>query len=473
MKKRLFSLITLFLIATFLITTGASCAKGGSLEAQRAMQPLTLKVWTVFDERDAYTDIINSYRQLHPNVTIEFRKLRFEEYEKELLEAFALDEGPDIFSVHNTWVSKYQNLLEPMPRSVTVPYKKTVGTVKKEEVIELVTQNLYTPSQIVKLFGDTVAMDAIKEYNAGSASDPKMVNGVYALPMSLDTLALYYNKDILNNAGIALPAVYWTDLQEQVEKIRRVDADNNILLAAIPMGTARNIERSFDILSLLMMQLKTEMVTDRDQVSFHLMPRSLQGNEGITQPPAYNALEFYTSFADPLLNSYTWNNEMENSLQAFIDGQTAYFAGYSYHRPIIDAQAPKLNYDIAPMLQVQGYDTVNFANYWMQGVAKKSEHKDFAWDFVKYMTAEPQVSSYLEKTQKPSALRTLYDSQLENEEVAVFTEQILTAQTWYRGKDSVAAEEIFFDMIESVNSFEATAKEAVNLAAQRMTQTYK
>jgi len=473
MKKKWFSLTSIFMIAVFLVSSGLSCAKGGSLEAQRAMQPTTLRFWTVFDERDAYTDIINAYKQLHPNVTIEFRMLRYEEYEKELLEAFALDEGPDVFSIHNTWVSKYQNLLDPMPRTITVPYRKTVGTVKKEEVTELVTQNMYTPNQMSQLFGDTVAQDTLRLHNVGTEDDPEMVNGIYGLPLSLDTLALYYNKDILNNAGIAVPAAYWTDIQEQVEKVRRTDADNNVLVAAVPIGTAKNVERSFDIMSLLMMQLKTQMINDKGQVSFHLMPKELQGNEGITQPPAFNAVEFYASFADPLLNSYTWNDTMDNSLQVFMRGQSAYFLGYAYHRPIIEAQAPRLNYDIAPMLQVQGYENVNFANYWMQSVAGKSENKSFAWDFIKFMASQEQVKSYLDKTERPAALRALYDSQLENENIAVFTEQTLTAQTWYRGKDAAAAERIFAEMIESVNSFAATAKEAVTLAADKMSQTYR
>ena len=121
MKNKYLAKISLMLIAVFLITSGASCARGGSLEAQKALKPVTLRFWTVFDDREAYTDIINAYRQLHPNVSIEFRNLRYEEYEKELVEAFALDEGPDVFSVHNTWVTKYQNMMEPMPKTVVLP----------------------------------------------------------------------------------------------------------------------------------------------------------------------------------------------------------------------------------------------------------------------------------------------------------------------------------------------------------------
>ena len=128
---------------------------------------------------------------------------------------------------------------------------------------------------------------------------------------------------------------------------------------------------------------------------------------------------------------------MPESLQAFINGKTAYFLGYSYHRPIIDAGAPNLNYSVAPMLQIQGYDRVNYANYWAQAVSKKSKNTGYAWDFVRFMSTKDEAAKYLEKTKRPAALRALFDSQVENEEVAVFTEQVLTAKSWYRGKEIV------------------------------------
>lgn len=462
----------IFLCLAFVLTTGLSCARGGTQEAKQAMESVRLTFWSVYDDSDAYGDIIADYRALHPNVTIEYRKFRYEEYEDELIEAFALDEGPDIFSVHNTWTDKYLDLLEPMPSAVQLPFQKVVGTVKKEQVVELVTQQMYTAAQVRKLFGDTVADDIVRQLNVGTQREPNMQNKIFGLPIALDTLALYYNKDILNNAGIALPAQYWTDIQAQIEGIRKIDDEGNILLAAIPMGTAENVVRSFDILSLIMMQLKTEMVNDRGSIVFNDMPAALSGQEAITQPPGVNALEFYTSFADPLLTSYTWNSDMLDSLNAFITGKTAYFIGYSYHRPTIQAQAPKLNFDIAPMLQVQGYDSVNYANYWINSVSKKSDNKSWAWDFVRFMSTQDEAIKYLAETQKPAALRSLYDKQINNDDIAVFAEQTLTAKSWYRGLDSNAAEDIFAEMIASVNQG-VVARQAIDLAARKMQQTWK
>ncbi|MEK7103676.1 MAG: hypothetical protein AAB870_04990, partial [Patescibacteria group bacterium] len=94
-------------------------------------EPITLQYWSAFDDNEDMSDIIADYTALHPNVTIEFRKFRFDEYEKELLNALAEDRGPDIFSVHNTWVKGYTSKLAPMPQTLNVQrvqsQKKALG----------------------------------------------------------------------------------------------------------------------------------------------------------------------------------------------------------------------------------------------------------------------------------------------------------------------------------------------------------
>lgn len=444
------------------LTTACTSSDGSSVSAKTEFtKPVELKFWSVHDDSDAYAEIIADYQALHPNVSIEYRKLLYEEYEDALIKAFAKDEGPDIFSIHNTWTYKYQDLIQPMPESIKIPKREIKGKFKKEPVYSMVDQKLYSPKKIAELFGDTVAKDVTADLDG--------VKRVYGLPLSLDTLALYYNKDILNNAGIPTPPAYWTDVQAQVEKITKIDDNGNILMATIPLGTARNITRSFDIVSLLMMQLRAKMIDDHGRVVFNKMPKELSGQ--LEQPPGLNALDFYTSFADPMVASYTWNDKMPNSLDAFIAGKTAYFLGYSYHRPIIQARAPKLNFDIAPMLQVQGYDKVNYANYWFFTVSKKTKNSKWAWDFIRFMSSKNEAVKYLAVTKKPAALRSLYQEQIKDEEVAVFVDQTLTAKSWYYGKDSNAAEDIFAKMIDDIRANKSQMTTIVSNAIKMIEQT--
>ena len=118
----MFKKITILcLLAIFLITSGFGCKKPDN-KVIEAAKPITLVYWRVFDGPDAFDEIIANYKLQHPFINIEYRKLRYEEYEKELLNALAEDRGPDIFSIHNTWIKKYKTKIEPMPETTTMAY---------------------------------------------------------------------------------------------------------------------------------------------------------------------------------------------------------------------------------------------------------------------------------------------------------------------------------------------------------------
>ena len=72
-----------------------------------------------------------------------------------------------------------------------------------------------TPSlslgQVRDLFVDVVSKDVILEDNK-----------IYGLPLSVDTLAMFYNKDLLNNAGISEAPKYWNrEFLQTVKKIKQ------------------------------------------------------------------------------------------------------------------------------------------------------------------------------------------------------------------------------------------------------------
>lgn len=448
----------LFLLAVMMMTSGLGC-KTQDKATTASMQPITLVYWRVFDGPDAFEEIIRNYKALHPYVNIQYRRLRYDEYEKELLNALAEDRGPDIFSIHNTWVKKYQTKIEPMPETTTMVYPIVKGTVKKEVVPELRTNRSLTTREIRDNFVDAVNKDVILE-------DGK----VYGLPLSVDTLAMFYNKDLLNNAGISEPPKYWNrDLLQAVKKLTKQDPKRGLIQSGIALGGSSNIERHTDILTLLMMQNGANMINDQGRVSFHLIPEfaRLTGYN-----PGLEALRFYTEFANPAKEAYSWNGELRNSLEMFTSGNLALMFGYSYHIPAIKAAAPKLNFSVAKFPQIESSTTINFANYWVETVSKKSKYKNEAWDFIQFMTKAEQAPSYLKVAKKPTALYALVDTQKSDNEIGVFVEQVLTARSWYRGQNVFAAETALKEMIDAALTSPADKIQVlVNNTAAKIQQT--
>jgi len=449
-------IIALFLLFAFIMTSGFGC-KPSAQSVQQSMKPLTLNIWGVWDNSEDLAPIIASYKTLHPFITINYRKFRYNEYESELLNAFAEDRGPDIFSVNNTWVRKYQSKIVAAPAQIPMVYPVMQGTIQKQIVPETrITQSL-TPKNIKDFFVDTVYDDVI-------------IGGqLYGLPMSLDTLVMYYNRDLLNNSGVTDIPQYWNrEFQQTVKRLTKQDLKGNIIQSGVALGGSRNIERYSDILSVLMMQNGAQMTVDGN-VAFQTVPQDAKDKN---YNPGYSALRFYTDFSNPVKEVYSWNNDLNNSVDAFISGNLAFMFGYAYHLPTIKTRAPKLNFGIAKLPQIEGAvaDT-NFANYWVNVVSKKSKYTNEAWDFVQYMSKSEQVKPYLASVKKPTALRSLIKDQREDPEMGVFADQVLTAKSWYRGYNSIAAEEALADMIDSSINDETKIPDAMGLAASRIQQT--
>jgi len=454
-----------FLLLATLVVSGQGCFAPGVQAPPAASKPVTLTYWRVLDDGDAFDDIIQGYRALHPNVTINYRKLRLDEYERELINALAEDRGPDLISLHNTWLRSYQSKLLPAPASVKLAFREVQGIQKNQVWVEK-TLPVITPAQVKNQFVDQVGRDVVIK---GQSSDPKqgLVDQLWGLPMALDTMVLYYNKDVLNASGIPTPAQDWAEFQDHVKRMTRYDA-GKLVKPAAGIGTSRNVERSFDILSLLMMQNGAVMTDSNGLPTFNRMPPNL--NREI--PPAVEALIFYTDYANPSKEVFTWDDAQPNSYDAFISGKTGYFFGYAYHLPRIKAQAPKLNFGVANIPQIDPAAKVNYANYWVETVSKKTKNPDLAWDFLQFAANAERAKTYLARTKKPTALRSMVNEQLNDADLGVFASQVLTARSWYQGINVAATESAFNEMIDSTLQG-ADPERAVNLAAQTVAQTVR
>ena len=448
-------IIAFSLLLIFVLTAGFGCQTANKA-ATDAAKPITLTFWQAFDDSDAYADIITKYRVLHPNITIEYKKFRYEEYENELLNAWAEDRGPDIFAVQNTWLKKYQTKLVPMPAQITMAYMVETGTIQKQTIPQLQTTQSLTIKDLKNNFADVVASDVILD-------DGK----IYGLPLSIDTLALFYNRDLLNSAGVIGAPSYWNkEFQQNVKKLTKQDPKKGIVQSGVALGTAKNISRFSDILSVLMMQNGAIMTTN-NQITFNSVPDNKSNYN-----PGLEALRFYTDFANPNKEVYSWNGDMPNSLEAFTSGSLAMFFGYSFDIAQIRAQAPKLNFGIAKLPQIEGNSlSINFANYWVDSVSKKSQHPNEAWDFVQFLTKEENAKIYLDKTKKPTALKSLISSQKDDEDLGVFAEQILSAKSWYHGKSINDAESAIGEMINAVLATPEKIQDILSDGANKVQQT--
>ena len=419
--------LLLIFLAVLLTAQGCNFLGGGG----RSRGPnIELTCWKPFDDSRLVRPLIEEFNKTFPNVRITYVQKNVETYEDELVDAIASGRGPDIFTIHNDWLPKHKEKLLPAPASS------------------------FSLREYQESFVEVAAADLLSD------------NQIYAVPLAVDVLSLYYNQDILASAGIARPPATWEELVSLTAKLTRQDNFGDFQRSAIALGTASNVNRAPDILGLLMLQNGTQFYTPA--LTQSLLDRAVPDENNKSFVPAARALEFYTQFANPAKVSYTWNSRSNNSIEAFSSGKAAMIFSYSYLRPTLAARAPFLNYAVAPAPQIDLLRSrVNYANYWAEGVSRQSPNAAAAWQFLQFITQPEVLAKYYEVEKQPSSRIDLLEQQIGDPEIGVFAEAALAAKSFYK-PDSDAVEAIFVQMIESVVLRNVSAEDAVQAASQKI-----
>jgi multiple sugar transport system substrate-binding protein len=100
-----------------------------------------------------------------------YTEIKTENYEKELLDSFINSESPDIFLMNNEQIGKFKKLVSPLDLS----------------------QKNYNINNFRKEYPTIIEEEAILD------------GKLYMLPFSIDSLALYYNRNIFDSLSIPTP----------------------------------------------------------------------------------------------------------------------------------------------------------------------------------------------------------------------------------------------------------------------------
>lgn len=389
-----------------------------------------LEFWGVFDERSVYEPIFTSFKKNYPGVEINYRGFtNADDYESALLDGLAAGKGPDIFMISNRSLPKNSNKIMPLPAAKL----SLVG--------------------LRNLFPQTVEADFAPR------------GAIYALPLSIDTLALFYNRELFDKAAITSPPKNWEEFEQAVIKLVRLGNDGSIARAGAAMGgSAETIANVQDIISLLMLQNNVKMVSNDFQAA------------AFNSPEGQQSLRFYTDFADPKTKVYTWNDSLKNSVSAFSEEFVAMIFDYASAINKIKAKNSFLNFAVAQVPQIRTTEeekTISFPYYWGYTVSKQSRNQDASWDFVVGITTNKDAAkNYLKTTKRPPALRSLVNESLNDPEFSVFAKQSLTARSWPE-PDPTAVAQIFSEMVQSVINKETGVNEALQKAEEAVSGILK
>lgn len=426
MLKKIFSLS---LISIFFLVTGFGC-KGLTQTQQASLKSVKLTYWTVYDDVDELRTLADEYSQRYPNVSINIRQVNYSEFDNLFTNALADDVGPDIVSQHVTWLRKNSSRLSSAPSATNMARLVVTNNFSKDQQIVVDTNTLPSVSAISRDYVKTVGNDVVLD------------GKIYGFPLTMDSLAIYYNQDLLDRAGIAEAPKDWDSFITDVKKLTKFDSIGDIAQSGTALGTFSNIDSAFDIVSLFIMQSGAKIATDNTVTFASGLDKAQSRNV-----PILNALDFYTDFARPTKEAYSWNEKKGNALDEFIRGRVGFYFGYSYDYNTIKNRAPQMNLRVMPVFQLNTASPSNIANYWVESVVGKSKHQNEAWDFVRFISSPDNVAKYTAKVFSPSPFRSQIATQQTDDNLGPFATQAIFAENWYRGNDIDSVKTAFDSMI--------------------------
>lgn len=328
----IFAVFLVILVVIFLISklTHKSSPQSG---------PVTLTYWGLVDKNKVDSQI-KGFESENPKIKINYIKEDPADYVEKLKVRIPNGNGPDVFMINNSWIPALSDYLLPLPQSV-IDQKKF-------------DENFYPVAKT----------DLIKK------------GAVYAVPLSVDNLALFINPSLLPTGSENSSPSTWPEFVELAQKATKRDDQGKITVAGAGIGTFDNVVHAQYLLALLFAQ---------NGVDFS---KIIDYQDRISQ-----ALTFYTDFTQ--VENSVWDENQDSSLLSFSEGKLAMYFGFTQDLDTIKAQNPGLSFKVSPIPQLTPDDPKNVANYLAQGVSTGTSHQKEALLFMDYVLKHPENLGHL------------------------------------------------------------------------------
>ena len=283
------------------------------------------------DQANALKNLIDNYFTPQTGISVNVRLVDM----GSLLPAVASGEGPDL--------AIGQDRAMPM----NYAYRGALADLSQFEDLDTILTRFFPESYTAFRSGDSV----------------------YALPETFDFSLMFYRTDVLEELGVEVPTT-WNELYKIIPKL-----SNNNMTLGLPLLAEDNIE----LYLALLYQMGGQVYNDVHTETLLDSETSIQAFTQWT--------DFYTKYGV---------DQQVNLLTRFRTGESPIvITKYSFYNQLV-ATAPELNgkwgVALVPTYE-EGGDNNVFGTGTGAVIFENSEHKDAAWEFLKWWTsADTQVA---------------------------------------------------------------------------------
>ncbi|MBP6974930.1 MAG: extracellular solute-binding protein [Candidatus Pacebacteria bacterium] len=319
-------------------------------------------------------------------------------------------------------------------------------------------------------------------------------DGILGVPLSIDPMVMYYNKNILARNAISRPPKSWKEMIQIAPAIIQRTDTSTIVQALVPFGEYSNVKNAKEILATLFFQTGNSIteqnlttgevysVIDRDldtrnqdDVQGGTLGTASNGASGDTQggtAATESVLDFYTSFANPSKSIYSWNRSLPNSENAFLSGDLTFYFGYASEIQSLRDKNPNLNFDVAQIPEeVNGTPNV-YGKMTAFAIVKNSKNFAGALGVISKLTEKSSIELWRDVYNLPPVRRDLLAEPAKDAYMTVFYRSAIQSKSWY-DPSPAESDAVFRDMIESITSGREKMSNAVGDAKLKLDRLLK
>jgi multiple sugar transport system substrate-binding protein len=264
-------------------------------------------------------------------------------------------------------VVPWDNLQQKLTTDISAGANADLSIIGTRWLLDFVSQGIVAPL-------DGYVTPEFKGRFIDTFLTPSVMDGkVYGLPIAASARALYYNKDVFSKAGLGEAPKTWDEMKAAAEKIKATGG------GVFPFGLQGKEIETDVYFYYAMWSYGGEIVKD--------------GKSGLDSQAAQEAAKLYKSFIDggltqPGVTSYS----REDVQNLFKQGKVATVITAPFLSNQIKAEAPKLNYGVAPIPAGPSGDRGTYGVTDSIILFENSKVKDEAWKFLDFLfTTEQRI----------------------------------------------------------------------------------
>jgi multiple sugar transport system substrate-binding protein len=382
-------------------------------------QPVEIEYWQyTFAQRvQAIDELIKRFEAANPGIKVKHTHVPYDDFRLKIAAAIPAGQGPDVVQLFYGWLHDYlkARLLQPLP------------------------PELFDAAQIERDFFPLV-------------KQMKVDGQYYAVPTAVRSLALFWNRKLMREAGLdpARPPQTLDELVEAARKLTRRDAAGNLLQAGIALDMGGQDHH----------WLREVLIRQMGGQPYSADGRSVAYNG----PAGTRAVAWYTDLvARHRVSQFGF---LTDGVTAFRSGKAGFTIDGSFRLAAFDGQAG-LDYAVGELPTHEGRRS-NFASYWVNGITPRATgaRKEAAAKFLHFLTTPAAMELWLEKVGELPARKAVAerDAVRSHPKYGAFIRGLGYAEATFFVNET-AQRKVFIDLVDRVALKSQPVAESVAQAA--------